>query len=1420
MASQVLIAHTGQRLPIDTSQLASLDDFKASVARQSSIPVQCIITLTPQGRPLKLQAIQTEKEIYVYDNRLTQASLPGATPPPKPELPLPKPYAVSSPPNAIDDTRSLHSWQELFKTRRAWALRVVDDCGQMAAATRDRYSEMDVMLRCLDAAVANLESVIKGLEPKYAELKKWVAPAQADYTALTTRWEQYLSLARSVPISPAMMRFMTGRDANGPKGRPQRQATLEDLLDLETARKAGRLAPSALRKFNGRIADLNKVATRLFHDAEALFREFESTVARSGLSHDGEPQQLLQDIEAVASKIDTDFQTTMEYSSSTRDVLLQASKIAANHTERLLPSIRNCAVEMDDMLLYATKARNALAAESAEFMRNITDITALSHSVKSQISAVNQDDELATFDYLRLIQQVPYMYASFAAEAVKRREWLDKVKQDSSTLANEMAVFQDEEIKRRRRWHKSIDNAYGPENPTAENNVPGLEVNLLREDDQWPAMTKKDLEDFCGLLQKQKAEPELTGDITKMLVDINTPTRQQSKRMKAFKNGSIHGAALGRSGLLIRGDDDLLRSLQDDKSKLESKLKTAESRVRRLEDLLHRQTQASRPSLGNLFQMPSQQLSDRNDSTISIKSARALEDRRRSVEGGDALAHRIQQLEADLNAERERSAAFEKSLNERITLHDDMQGQIEENNSTKKDLLKNMEALKREFLEERKSLEDEVKRLQARLEDTEDEIEHFGESRDTERGLSDEKIRSLELEVERLNKEKHGELLKTSGQVEFLRNESRLQRERIEAQERQLQSGHNETKELSKKMEALSEEGQSQLATLRDVWEQLSPGQTIPTDLAELLEGVTGKVADILSQLRNVQGDVSLLKSELDSANSTNKGLRAEVAAAKEKSMGDEMTSIRLRESLAEEKAKVGALEGELIDGREQLSQLRARIADGETGSESLRKRLEEEEEQITSVTEELASRRSQVGSLEEELLHVKERLQESQSMLSELTARFDSRTDYTKDLTQRLYSQNERLARLLDRLGFSVTRQGSTMAIQKIPRSERSAQNANDSDPGTSLRRSGTLNSQVAADKADLELLYWMNNTGAEAELSKYNAYMASLGSFDMDAFSEAVYRRVKDVEHMARKLQREARAYREKANLLQKEAHDKIAFKHFKEGDLALFLPTRNQTTGAWAAFNVGFPHYFLREQEAHRLRSREWLVARISRVQERVVDLSRSLQHEAGASRKDSAAETGSLNDDENDNPFDLSDGLRWYLIDAIEDKPGAPSTPGLAKSTVAANNVEAMADMHTHGRSGSRGGGLVGRAGVASGIEGVSKTLSKSLESRRSSTGSRKALPFAIGVSRGRDSALASETNSLRAAATDSPSATSPKQQHAAVHSTTHHASPQAPPALHAAGQAEGDDIHKATPEERASSQAQPEVRSEIDTLMGP
>ncbi|KAM0235636.1 hypothetical protein ACHAP5_009649 [Fusarium lateritium] len=1345
MALQVLIAHTGLRLEVDTTQFSILDDLKVWVSKKTSIPPQHIVALTPHGRSVKFTSLHTEKEIFIYDIRISSPGNANLITP----VTSPKRYVIPNAPNTINDVQTISSWQELYKERRNWAMHLAEDCGQMNTATLARYSEIDVIIKCLDAAVANLEISIKQIEPKYNDLKKWVTPALEEHGSLVERWEQYLDLAKNTSVSPSMVKFMTQRETK--KSNP----TLEDLIELDTANKAGKLAPTAHRRFSDKADQLSNAASQMYRSLESLIGDFEKLMSRSALSHSTDSAQLLEDIEAVVKQIDSDYRAALGYGNTQRDVA-QASKTASVHTEHLVPTLKKRVKEMDELLHYATDARNSIASESAKFMRYVTEITSLHNNVKSQINILNQsEDDMTTFDYLRLIHQLPYMYAAFVAEAVRRREWVDKVKTDSSTLANEMALFQDEESKRRRKWQKMIGSTYGPDLDT---NVMGLEVNLLGEDTPWPVVTKEDLADFVQALQEQPVDQSVLDDVVKLVQELDNPTKQQSKRLKAFKNGSIHEAALGRSGLMIRGDDDLLQSLQEDKGKLENKLKTAESRVRRLEDLLHRQSQASRP--GNLFQPQGPQQRERGNSGSSIRSSR-FDDRRRSSDGIDPLMRRVTQLENELREEKQRSSRLQQELTSQSNHHDNikgqhedlkdqhenLKGQIAEVNTTKQDLLENMEALEREFVEERKNLESEIKTLRARLEDTEDEIEQFDESRQHEKAGYVVRVEGLEAELEQINKQRQDDALKAQGQVEFLRKETRIQREQQEALEQRMQSAQEENQNISRKLSVAEESLNDHWQALRNLFTELSPDVSVPDNLVDISDLLLTRAGTLSEKARNSETDVDLLKSQVDHFTATVTELRDQIAEKDTKLTEDEMATVHLRENLAEEKAKVSALEQELADGRQQLTDLRAKLSDGETGPEALQTRLEDEEKKVMTLAEEVASKQSQVGSLEEELRMFQEKVETLQGKMASLNSQYEHRDEKTKDLTQRLYSQNDRMCRLLERVGFAISRKDGDMTVVKIPRSERNAQNPNDSsDPGSSLRKSSTL-SRVLGDSTDLDLLYWLNNSDMQAEDEKYAAFMNKLGNFDVELFSETIYRRIKEVEHMARKWQKESRSSKEKAHILQKDSHEKIAFKHFKEGDLALFLPTRNQQAGAWAAFNVGFPHYFLREQDAHRLRHREWLVARISRIQERVVDLSKSLQ---------ASSETESINDEENDNPFQLSDGLRWYLIDAFEDKPGAPSTPGMGKSTVAANTVEATANIHATGGKGKS------RDSVTS-IEGINKTLSKSLESRRSSTNSKKALPFQLGgTALLKNSALASETNSLRAHPTDSPSGTSPTQ----------------------------------------------------------
>lgn len=541
-----------------------------------------------------------------------------------------------------------------------------------------------------------------------------------------------------------------------------------------------------------------------------------------------------------------------------------------------------------------------------------------------------------------------------------------------------------------------------------------------------------------------------------------------------------------------------------------------------------------------------------------------------------------------------------------------MKDQIQEANSTKKDLLGNMEALKREFLEERKSLEDEIKTLKARLEENEDEMEHFDASRENEKAALDGQIQEFESQIEKLAKEKTDEALKAQGQVEYLRKEAQKHLEQLDTSIRQVQESNEEIAILSKKLREAEELNQSQLDSLHKIHVELCPEEAAPTDLSDLTEMTLSRIANLAAKLQNTESDSAMTKADLEHALTTVKELKAEISDTKTKLAKEEDGAVQLREVVSEEKSRVAALENELTIARDDLSQLRAKLSAGETGSETLQKKLESAEKKVSQLNEDLASRQSQVGSLEEELHSIKQRMEDMQTKSSDLTAHYDTRDTRTKDLTQRLYTQSERLTRLLERCGYIVARKPGEMTITKVIRSDRATQNPNDSsDPGNSARRSISLSTKSMVDSADLELMYWMNASDAAAESEKYNTFLEKFGSFDIEAFSETIYMRIKEAEHKARKWQREARAYRDRAHTQQKDAHEKIAFKNFKEGDLALFLPTRNQQAGAWAAFNVGFPHYFLRETDAHRLRHREWLVARISRIQERVVDLSKSLQ-----------------------------------------------------------------------------------------------------------------------------------------------------------------------------------------------------------------
>ncbi|OBT83302.1 hypothetical protein VE02_07955 [Pseudogymnoascus sp. 03VT05] len=1330
MALQVYIAHTGARLQTEPGAFASLDGFKAWVADKGGVSVQNQICLTGSGKSVRTQSLFTEHEIFVYNRLILNVSSSNSAMEQVSQLPMPATYEIENPPDTIADQNDLGAWKDLFHARREWASKVVKDSERMSREAQRRFGEIDVIARSVHAAVVNLGGHVAGLEQKFPQTQKWAQDIVDEYDVRISELEQSAKLLRTLPVTTTMFRFISGKNPKGGNHQP----SLADLIDINDIQQAGAEASDAISALRTNLDDMTRDLKRIDSGMDKITKKEKDSVGASAMAKSDEPAGLLADIKAILNKIGKDYENLLTYADTPKSIS-QASKTALLHTRSFLPSLSKRCMEMNEILADATNMRNSAAVEAVEIMQGIATLNTLCTEMNRRTDGLEiSDDGQKSLELILLVARLPIVYASFVAEAIRRREWSDKMKSDSSTLANEMASFQDEEGRRRNRWQKNTGFYFWAEKP--ERKIRGLEVNLLGEEDQLPLVSRQDLEDLIDKLNSANVHPDIITEVSQIVTDLSAPTKQQARRAKAFKNGSFHEASVGRSTLLVRGDDDIIRTLQSEKAKTDTKLKGAESRVRKLESLLHQQSHASRTSSGNIFPLPSDEHDPGNmasspqfrdevsrPSSVSSRcySANKTQDDR-------AATQRYIHLEADLIAERERAAGLEKEAAAKSAMLTDLRTQVEEATSTKQDLMQNLEAQLREFGTERKSLEDDNRRLKSQLEDYEDSIDR---SRENERLTLDEQLHTLLTELNKVRADAAAESQKAQGQVDFLRGDAQLQRESNDSLQKQLNKAREENKELKDRIDSAEDGRREATASLRGVHSVLFPAsdEQAQTQSTVLAENLSSRIKDLVTQTGVHERDLAMAHADRDEAQEKLSEIRKELADIKEKLSSDESKSVRLHEEIVGERAKYAALESNMAEHQQELTSLRTKFAEGETGSEALRSRVKEEEQKVTSLIAQLTGSRTQVGSLQEQLKSVESRLEESQAKLEKVNGRFEGRTMRAKDLTQRLYAQNDRIWRLLDRLSYSVTREADSMTITRIPRQER-ANLTDSSDPSSAMRRSISGQAKKPmVDSGDLELLYWMHNDDSEAEGEKYEAYLSAIGSFDIELFCDTILKRIKETEHQARKATRDARMYRDKSHAAQKEAHEKIAYRHFKDGDLALFLPTRNQANGAWAAFNVGAPHYFLREQDTHKLRSRDWLLARVQRVESRVVDLSKSMTGQLSTAGDNGSFGDVSVDDSfEDDNPFDLSDGLRWYLIDAVEEKPGAPPlTPSLGKSTVAAANVDATGSIrHSKKISGSA-------------VDNISKTLSRSLDSRRSSNNSRKAAPFASTPVKQHDSA---------------------------------------------------------------------------------
>jgi autophagy-related protein 11 len=1204
-------------------------------------------------------------------------------------------------------------------------------------AVKKHANEAEILERALGVAISNLGTHVGSLQMNHTEAQKWAAEVLNEQDKSVENWESALTRLGKIPIEENLLRFIRQKNPSSARNRengssntnPAKTRSLRDIFDQEEVKLAVGLSRTATNQFEQKLVEIDRTVERILQNSHDLSANVSKSVEASASETQKKAEELLVEVEALAQKVSSDYEHVLGLDQISSKSVPQASKLALLHTRNFLVNLSDHSTEMGEYFRMIIEQRNALAMSSAKHLQTISSIESMMAQINPRLSALALGDEAAgALQLLTLLRDIPLAYGSFLVEAVRRREWADKLKTDSSSLAEELAVLKDEEERRRRRWLRSTGELIWREH--TESQTLGVEINLKGDEDVWPTIIRDQVQSYIAVLRNTPALDNTIGELTQLFKDLDKPSKQQAKRIKAFKMGSVHDVSLGRNSMLLRPEEEAIsRTLKDENTKLEERLKGSESRVRKLEDLLHRSSTMGRNGSGNIFQSVESSTQDKDAVPKSSHTAAAQPMVRERSSGQSSLSRRISanigsdektliqrilKLEANLIAERDISSKLQKEANARRNSEDEANDRIQEANSTKNDLLKNLEAQQLEFVEERKLIEDELRTVKARLEDADDDMDRILGSREHEKT-------GFQMELDQARKISKAEQDRNHKQIAALRNDMGQFQGEFEQIDEQRRRAVEENSLLSTKVADLegrlleTEDGRfEKIKSLQSAHFQLAPGQQAPQDISLLVRAIELLAEKSTNYTKSLESALAMARADREALESTMHETEAEAAATKEKLDVEEMESFQLRETLATERGKISALQAELECHQSELSDLRATFAKGETGSQSLKTQLTEYTARVDDLSEKLATKGAQSQVLEGELQRLREKVDVSREEYNKSNGRHESRAGRARELSRRLYAQNERLSRLLESLGFAITRLDDSMVIQRA--SKVNTTSTTEADPTSAMRRSlsGSMTMRQALESSiDMDLVSWMTADTGELEAAKYESYLNAISKFDLDVFSEVITKRVKDMESMARKWQRETRAYRDRAHRSQHESHEKISYRSFKEGDLALFLPTRNQATKAWAAFNVGAPHYFLREQETHRLQARDWLLARIHKVEERVVDLKKSmadLNLPAGGDRQSIASSDGaSFMDDEN--PFELSDGLRWYLLDAVEEKPGAPTTPGLgkSKSTVASANVDVK--------------GSIGIKKPANG-SGASKTLSKSLDSRRSSTNSRK------------------------------------------------------------------------------------------------
>nr|CAG8490360.1 422_t:CDS:10 [Entrophospora candida] len=1234
---KVFRAETGKRIRI-RKDVDSLESLQVEIEQLTGVSTYSQILMTSHGLQLKAEMMKDiiqssgkdEQVIFLFDrgfldaNNMSSLDSLNETVILEPSVSA---FTVSSIPKMMQNNNSIPwsninisdecgSFSSLFQSHHSQGQSYVKVATTHTEICERLYQEQVAQLMALNVAITNLDAHSRSVIEAHEIFNVYAQKEISKKLKLIQSLPSNLELLKRITVHPDIIKN-AGIETND-----NGSYTLFDYLPQDKytslandGKETFDLLAQHVRDLDSKIRSIRsgtETIKKTKHDKEFAPLEANLNKIRKHFinlkQHAGKLEQDVTRVQTLISKImesNSKFMT-----SNTNDDFKGLINMANYHTNEYLPNMQNIDIILREQVTYFVQNKNKM---TNNLINNLQQISYLESSIANVPSILCQLEhqfrlKSQSFKRLDLVHQTLSAYARSIVEIVRRKEYSKVLLSKAQQLAEVMAHFRNLEQKRRDTYRSEVKK-HNPINiPALDDPPPMCDISTVNiGDEKLPSFTKKDIQELINLFDQIRTSSILQNSYNRSPTLSSTTTSririQQSiddplTDVLIKLTGQLDGMDMEfekilekNSSIIVNfhrdGDNGLTRpSLMNDGRSLAPPQSITQPYVSHQMKRLARQSYSEGSSSSPVADV-------RNIDALLSEKTKKLESAEEKVKAYEArikkltiLRSRYQNLETNHNLEIEQKNKNEKRINElellckkletsNSNLSQELKEQAE-NINTKKDTI-NIKMIELQTRHNELQIEHDLKAEKCKeLQETVKELENKVNQEHSN------------IEINEIDNSATEQIEKLQNVIEDLRNnyqESKDENNRIiddaETSISNWQDKYSETVREINKLESQIEENiqkvycRSELEEkIKKLEEECNIGKESALAIEKQLKQEIEKIQkeseeEIQSHKENIQNLTSDIEGWKASFNNLNDA-REEI----------EKSDIRSRE-------KIRGLDQQLADCKSDFQQVEKLIKNIiETILEYLPMVLARENKTIDDEKKNMEKNLNPVNmirklgdfikTLDEELRSAKKSLEERRDVNTKRKQTMKIQTGLLNDLSKKLWSNYSNFKSIATKLELSVP---SLLSEDKG--------NDNDDDvnvdeqPNSSNRSHN--NQRYPMEEALRKLFENDGNNNKELSKDDINNLLEFVSKLDFTEFGSVIENKVKHAETLAERFKRESSSYKNKYLEQRRESKEKIAFRSFKEGDIAVFFPNSNDLANAqWQAFHLECPHYFIREAE----------------------------------------------------------------------------------------------------------------------------------------------------------------------------------------------------------------------------------------------